>query len=207
MTGTNSGSGSASPYVADQVQSLMVDVRANTQGFAQDMSTMRGSFNSTLVDGFTQAGSTLEAGLTAALQKGTSGFTALRTTALGALGDIASQATGTLFNSVGADSGAGAMTGLLGLTGIASTLMGLPGRATGGPVSPEQPFMVGENGPEMFVPTSAGSIANSQQMGSGGRDVRVSINVNTPAGGDVPQSLQRSSRQIASAVRRAVGSY
>jgi len=199
----NNSAGAAS----DQVQSLMIDVRANTQGFAQDMSTMRGSFNSTLVDGFAQAGGTLEAGLTAAIQKGSSGFTALRTTALSALGDIANQATGTLFSAVGADSGAGAMSGLLGLTGIASTLMGLPGRATGGPVSPGQPFMVGENGPEMFVPTSAGSIANGQQMAGGGRDVHVSINVNTPAGGDAPQSLQRSSRQIASAVRRAVSSY
>ena len=39
------------------------------------------------------------------------------------------------------------------------------------------------------------------------RDVRVTINVAQPAGGNVPQSLERSSRQIASAVRRAVGGF
>jgi len=207
----NSTGPSSAGVASDQVQSLIIDVRANTQGFAQDLSAMRGTFNSTLVDGFTQAGSTLEAGLASAIQKGSSGFAALRTTALGAINDIATQATGTLFSAVGADSGGGAMTGLLGLTGLVgalSGLSGLPGRAIGGPVSPGQPYMVGENGPELFVPASAGAVANGQQIaGGGGRDVRVSINVTTPAGGDVPQALQRSGRQIASAVRRAVGGY
>ncbi|HMI47742.1 MAG TPA: hypothetical protein VK481_03650, partial [Gemmatimonadaceae bacterium] len=34
----------------------------------------------------------------------------------------------------------------------------LPGRAAGGPVSAWQPYIVGENGPEMFVPSSSGTI-------------------------------------------------
>ena len=84
--------------------------------------------------------------------------------------------------------------------------MGLPGRAMGGAVSPGQPYLVGERGPEMFVPTSAGSIA-ANGSGGGGRDVNVAINVNAPAGGNTPQSLQRSSRQVASAVRRALTQY
>ena len=196
-------SGSGSTYGGDAVQSLMIDVRANTQGFAQDLSAMRNAFNSTLVDGFTQAGGTLETGLTSALQKGSSGFTALRATALGAFSDIAAS-SGSLFASSGAGGGTAGASGVGGANGMAGAISGLPGRAIGGPVSPGQPYLVGENGPEMFVPTSAGTIANGQQAGGGARDVRVSINVNTPAGGDTPQSLQRSSRQIASAVRRAL---
>ncbi|HZU62725.1 MAG TPA: tail tape measure protein [Novosphingobium sp.] len=183
-------------------QSLTIDVRASTQNFAQDIAAMRSSVDGTLLTGFTQAGSTLDTGLTNALAKGVTGFTNLRTTALGVINDIAAQASSNLFASVGSDTGAVASGGLLGVDLVSSLLTGLPGRATGGAVSPGQAYMVGERGPEVFVPTSAGSIAAN---GSGAaRETRVSINVNAPQGSDGPQALQRSSRQIASAMRRAL---
>lgn len=37
--------------------------------------------------------------------------------------------------------------------------VGVPGRAAGGPVTAGQPYMVGEHGPELFVPGKSGSIA------------------------------------------------
>ena len=37
---------------ADPVDTLLVDVRAGTQGFAQDVAAMRATFDGTLVDGF-----------------------------------------------------------------------------------------------------------------------------------------------------------
>lgn len=40
-------------------------------------------------------------------------------------------------------------------------------RASGGPVSAYAPYMVGERGPELFVPRGAGSIVPSHQLGSG----------------------------------------
>lgn len=44
----------------------------------------------------------------------------------------------------------------------------LEGRATGGPVMSGKPYMVGENGPEMFIPSSSGTIQknvnNSRQV-------------------------------------------
>lgn len=195
---------------ADQTQSLMIDVRANTQGFEQDLAAMRGSFDSTLVDGFTLAGNVLDTGLAAALQHGSIGFASLRSTALSALSDIAGQASNSLYSAVNADSGAAAglgMPSLVGLSALMSTVLGLPGRATGGPVSPGQPYLVGENGPEMFVPTSAGSVAPNGGSGGAGRDVNVAISINAPAQSSTPQSLQRSSRQVASAVRRALTQY
>ena len=194
---------------ADQTQSLMIDVRANTQGFEQDLATMRGSFDNTLVAGFTQAGAVLDTGLATALQRGSLGFASLRTTALGALSDVAAQASNSLYSAVSADGGVASgvgMSSLVGLSALMSTVLGLPGRATGGPVSPGQPYLVGENGPEVFVPTSAGAVAPNGGAG-GGRDVNVAISITAPTPSSTPQSLQRSSRQVASAVRRALTQY
>ena len=87
--------------------------------------------------------------------------------------------------------------------GALGALFGLPGRATGGPVAPERPYLVGERGPELFVPTSAGRVEASVPHGQARPDVRVAINLAAPRGTDAPVALQRSSRQVASAVRRA----
>jgi hypothetical protein len=50
--------------------------------------------------------------------------------------------------------------------------LGLSGRAGGGPVDSGSPYIVGENGPELFIPKSAGDIIPNNMMGNG-----------TPAGG------------------------
>jgi phage-related minor tail protein len=78
------------------------------------------------------------------------------------------------------------------------------GKAAGGAVNVGGAYLVGERGPELFVPTSAGRVEAGV---SAPREVRVSINVSTPRGGDTPQALQRSSRQVASAVRRALTAF
>ena len=186
--------------MTDAVESLLIDVRANTQGFAADIAAMRGTFDGTLVDGFGRAGEVLERGLLGAIRKGSLGFEDLRRVGLKVLDDIAAQAVGTLFDSVGP--GGGGSGGLLG--GLLGSVLGLPGRATGGSVAPDRPYLVGERGPELFVPTSAGRIDTGPRAP---REMRVSINVVTPRGSDAPQALQRSSRQVASAVRRALTAF
>lgn len=187
----------------DDLEPLMVKVRASTQGFAQDIAKMRAAVDTNLLDGFDRAGSVLERGLTSAIRRGSLSFDDLKRMALSTMGEIAAQATRNLFASL---PGGGGIGGLLNLGGIVGSVLGLPGRATGGPVSPGRGYMVGERGPEVFVPTHSGRIENFEGGPSGGgrRDVRVSINVISPRGGSVPQSLQRSTRQMASAVRRAV---
>ncbi|WP_343613624.1 tail tape measure protein [Novosphingobium sp.] len=184
----------ASTSTDSPTQSLMVEVRAVTQGFAQDLAAMRSSVDTSLVGGFTQAGSTLDTSLSNALKKGTSGFSDLREAGIGALAAIAAQATGVLGTSSGGSSG---------ITSLLSAVSGLPGRATGGPVSPGQAYLVGERGPEVFVPTAAGSIANNAGN-SGNRTMNVAINMSGTTGADAPQALARSSRQIASALRRVL---
>jgi lambda family phage tail tape measure protein len=44
----------------------------------------------------------------------------------------------------------------------------LPGRAAGGPVTAGQPYIVGEQGPEVFLPTSSGTIIPNNRLGSNG---------------------------------------
>lgn len=44
---------------------------------------------------------------------------------------------------------------------------GLPGRASGGPVSGGRPYLVGERGAELFVPGSSGSIVPNHAMAGG----------------------------------------
>ncbi len=297
--------------MTDPVDTLMIDLRANTQGFAQDVAAMRGSFDGQLLDGFAKAGDVLERGLLSALRKGSLGFADLTRIAFNVIDQIAAQAIRALFASApqggsgsgglggligsllgggglgggggGGGSGLGGLvgsiigtisggsgqgqdtTGLGGLIGtilgsgtprdssagfdgliaaiggmnaqraapasgldsligalagigaaappsqstgglgaLVGAIMGLPGRATGGPVSPERPFVVGERGPELFVPTSAGRIEAALPQPP--RDVRVAITIAAPPGTSAPQALQRSSRQVASAVRRALGS-
>lgn len=189
------------------IEQLVVSVRGDTQSFARDVEAMRGSLDNALGSGFDRAGQTLERGLLRAVRNGALGFEDLRNAALSALNDIAAAALSSGLHSLGlggggfGGSGGGGNGGLFGLF---SSLLGLPGRATGGPVAPGRAYRVGENGPELFVPTSSGRIDNGASGLSHGRDMRIAIQVNAPAGDSAPAALQRSSRQIARALQSAM---
>jgi hypothetical protein len=187
----------------EEIERLVVSVRADTAAFARDVGEMRGVLEGPLVAGVDQAGRAIETTLLRAIRKGKIGFEDLRQVALAVMAEIAASAVrggiDALFGrSPGGGSGGGA-NGLLSLvTGLFS---GAPGRATGGPVSPGRAYMVGERGPELFVPTGAGRVEASG--GGGARDVRISISVNARAG-EAPEALARSGRQVARAVRAAL---
>ena len=51
-------------------------------------------------------------------------------------------------------------------------------KASGGPVSANSPYIVGERGPELFVPHASGSIVSNSNMNQGGGSAGPSINVN-----------------------------
>ena len=190
--------------MTDNFEELVIDVRARTDGFTTDVEAMRRSLDGSLLDGFGRAGNVLERGLLSALRRGSLGFDDLKRVAFSALSEIAGYALqsglGSLFGSGGAGGGGGGLGDLIGNS--VGALLGLPGRATGGPVAPGRAYLVGERGPEVFVPTNAGRIETG--MASPGRDVRVAIQVAVPRGQAAPTAMQRSSRQIASAVRRAL---
>ena len=185
----------------DEIEEMIVAVRADTQAFGADMRAMRSTFDATLLDGFDRAGTVLERGLLSAIRKGSVGFDDLQRVAARALDQIAAQALRLGLDEVFGGGGSGG--GFAGLIGTAAgALFGLPGRATGGLVGPDRPYLVGERGPEVFVPTSAGHIEPNHALGGQPREVRVAINIAAPQGTSAPVALQRSSRQVASALRR-----
>ncbi len=189
----------------EDIETLMVEVRAGTTGFSADIEAMRASVDGSLTDGFARAGNILERGLLSAIRRGSLGFEDFKDIALKTMNQIASQALqGGLSSIFGGQRGSGGGLGSFGgvVNQLLGGLLGIPGRATGGPVSPGRAYMVGERGPEMFVPTSAGRIETGG--GGGGRDVRVAINLAAPRGTESPVMLRRSTRQVASAVRRAM---
>lgn len=54
-------------------------------------------------------------------------------------------------------------------------------RALGGPVSRDTPYLVGERGPELFVPNQSGSIVPNNQMG-GGESININQTINVTTG-------------------------
>jgi hypothetical protein len=75
--------------------------------------------------------------------------------------------------------------------------------AVGGPVYPGNPYIVGEQGPELFMPSQAGQIIPNNQLQSTGSSARygtgaVIVNIDTALGDDT--SIERI---VSTAVRRA----
>lgn len=66
--------------------------------------------------------------------------------------------------------------GLFGTGSAAGMGLMLPGRASGGPVYAGHPYIVGERGPELFLPGKSGQIVPNHAMGG----APVTINVNAP---------------------------
>ncbi|ADM09677.1 hypothetical protein PB2503_08109 [Parvularcula bermudensis HTCC2503] len=81
------------------------------------------------------------------------------------------------------------------LEGLAGRAFG-GGRAEGGAVDPTATYLVGERGPELFVPPGAGRIATPPSS------LSLSISISGDGAGPAADPLRRSSRQIARQVGR-----
>jgi len=180
-----------------------VALSADTDGFRREMGEMRQLVETALGQGGARAGRAIETSLVRAARAGALGFEELRGVALSALGDIAAAAlraglrealSGTGKGGAGGGGGASLATAL-------ASLLGSPGRATGGPVGPARPYVVGERGPELFVPTAAGRV--EPIAAAGPREVRVAITVRAEAEAQAG-ALRQSARQVARAVRGAL---
>ena len=83
-------------------------------------------------------------------------------------------------------------------------------RALGGQVMPDSPYLVGERGPELFVPGSQGNIVTNERLNRAGgeatesREVRVSFNINALDGANVEQVLSDQRGFIFSMINDAV---
>jgi len=76
-------------------------------------------------------------------------------------------------------------------------------RAGGGSVNKGQPYMVGEKGPEMFVPSGSGKIVANNQMGNG-QPVNVNFNINTVDARGFNELLTNSRGVIVNMINSAV---
>jgi len=79
-----------------------------------------------------------------------------------------------------------------------------PGRAMGGPVTAGRPYMVGERGPELFVPGRTGGIVPNNQMGGSAVTVNQTINLTTGVSQTVRAEVLNMLPQIADAAKGAV---
>lgn len=190
----------------EDIDRMVIQVRADARGLEADVAEMRAAIEGPLKDGAERAGAAIESALLRAVRTGKFGFEDLKRVAAAAMADIARSALQQVLPGGGGNRGGGAGGGLIGLaTSLLGGFLGLPGRATGGPVAPGRAYRVGERGPEVFVPTSSGRIETGGGLGgaAGVRDVRITVNVGGTGAGD-PQRMAASGRQIARAVRRAV---
>lgn len=71
-------------------------------------------------------------------------------------------------------------------------LIGVPLRANGGPVTGGMPYVVGERGPELFVPSSSGSIVPRipATIGAGGGSTTVNVTVTSANPDDVVAAIK-----------------
>jgi hypothetical protein len=76
-------------------------------------------------------------------------------------------------------------------------------RAGGGSVNKDQAYMVGEKGPEMFVPSGSGKIVPNNQMGNG-QPVNVNFNINTVDARGFNELLTNSRGVIVNMINSAV---
>ena len=75
----------------------------------------------------------------------------------------------------------------------------IPGLANGGPARAGRPHIVGERGPELFVPKSSGTVVPNHAMGAG-----ASVTVNVDASGSNVQGNQPNAKALGSAIGAAV---
>lgn len=184
--------------MTDEIDEMLVTVRADTGAFRRDVAAMRAELEGPLTHSADAAGQRIEQALTRAIITGKLGFEDLKRVALSVMADIARAA---ISNAMSGGQPSGGNGGLLSLgASIAQALFGAPGRATGGPVSPWRAYRVGERGPELFVPTASGRI---ETAGAATRNIAITVNIRGELGSE-PKRLAQTGRQLARAVRRAV---
>jgi phage-related minor tail protein len=134
-----------------------------------------------LSQAFERAGSSIESALSRAARTGELSFSAMADAVLRDLSRLATErfVTGPLETLV---------------SDLASNLPFFGARADGGPVTQGGGYLVGERGPEIFTPASAGTISSAAP---------ITVNITLGAGADI-SAIRRSEGQIATALARAV---
>jgi|13_taG_2_1085334.scaffolds.fasta_scaffold00590_18 hypothetical protein len=131
-----------------------------------------GDFARTLEEGLVKAATAFEDALTQAFLTGKADF-----------GDLADLIKQTLVKAFIQST----------ITNPIFKLFGLVGKAKGGPVSANTPYIVGEEGPELFMPGASGTIVPNHQLGqsTGGGGTSVNYTINAVDSQSFEQALAR----------------
>ena len=146
-----------------------------------------------LNDAFKKIGEDIGSGITDALVGAIEGTRTLGEAARSILNDLASSLLRLGINA--------ALTGLFGGTKIGGFL----GFANGGRPPVGKPSIVGERGPEIFVPRSAGTIIPNNKIGGSGGVVN-NINVNVDTGGMQSDANENRGKELGVALASAIQS-
>ena len=120
---------------------------------------------------------------------------------------IAKWITMTILNSVlslfpGGGGGKGTTSlGNANLVDVNKYSIPLPGLATGGPAMANTPYIVGEKGPELFMPGRSGTVIPNDSLGGGSTNVVVNVDA---SGNSNVQGDQAQAKQLGVAVSAAV---
>ena len=95
-----------------------------------------------------------------------------------------------------------ALSSASGFFGTIATVFGQ--KASGGAVAKGQPYMVGEQGAELFVPNQSGQIQQNARGGSGGGSTTVNFNINTVDARGFDELLTQSRGTITQLINQAV---
>ena len=141
---------------------------------------------------YSDIGMTIKSGVIDAIQGAIDGTKSLQQAATDVLGKLADKLLDVAVNFAlfGSMSGTGTGGGLLG---------GLIPKAKGGSVSGGTPYLVGERGPELFMPGRSGGIAPAGSFGGG-----TNVVVNVDATGSNVQGDDQSSKQLGTLLAAAV---
>ena len=148
-----------------------------------------------LKDVYTDIGMSIKSGIVDAIQGAVDGTKTLGEVASGVLKNIANKVLDVAINMAlfGAMSGTGTGGGLLG--GLFKP------RANGGPVTGGSTYLVGERGPELFVPSRSGTIVANDKLGGGGS---TSVVVNVDASGSKVEGDDQQGKQLGRVIAAAV---
>ncbi len=175
------------------LDSLVVKIGADLSGLEHGIDTATQS----LGDAADRATARMTGAFERMAQSGSFSFDRLKSNALAALADIASSVI-----TSGLESLFGGLFGG-GSTRAPFSSIFLPGRAGGGTVAPNRPVLVGERGPELFVPRAAGHIDPNPGAPGGQAAFAPSITVNV-SGVQDSHGINQSATQVALAVSRAL---
>ncbi len=205
------------------LESLVVRITADSSGFDKGLDQVTASMSG-LGNTASQAGHSANAALTRIAAGGTElqdilddvtdnmgrafedfslrgkfSFSSLKDVAISSFTQMASSLASSGLESLFGSGGSGLLGGLVSGFGA---LFG--GRADGGMVTAATPYIVGERGPELFVPSVSGAVVPNHRLDQTG-PVRGQTNVTVNISGiENAAGVRQSAGQVAVAVRRAV---